>query len=209
MTKQKQVPAVTVNGLTVSYEQQVVLWEVGFSLPQGKLIGIIGPNGAGKSTLLKAIMALTPIRMGEIKLYGQSLKVMRKRLGYVPQRESLDWDFPISVREVVMMGRYGHMGLFKRASATDKTLVAEALAATNMEAYANRQIGALSGGQQQRVLLARCLAQQADLYLMDEPFAGVDVNTEQLLFSLLRNLCQAGKNCFDCFSQPTNRSQAF
>ncbi len=185
--------AVEAHNVTVAYQKLVVLWEVSFQLPQGKLIGIIGPNGAGKSTLLKAIMGLVPVRMGSINVLGSTAEKMRKRVGYVPQREGIDWNFPLSVREVVMMGRYGHMGLFRRPKPEDKALVEDAIEAVGLQPYAHTSIGALSGGQQQRVLLARALAQQADLYLMDEPFSGVDTNTERLLFALLKRMCKENK----------------
>ena len=183
----------SISALTVAYEKQVVLWEVSCALPAQQMIGIIGPNGAGKSTLLKSIMGLLPPRIGKIEIYNRSLKEVRKEVGYVPQRESLDWDFPISVGEVVMMGRYAHLGLWRRARAKDKDIVNTALEVTGMLPYARQQIGSLSGGQQQRVLLARALAQQARLYLMDEPFSGIDANTEQLLFSLMEKMCKQGK----------------
>src|SRR5690606_15398887 len=142
-------------------------------LPDRSLIGVIGPNGAGKSTLIKAIMGLVPVSSGYAKIFDQDLKNVRNRVSYVPQRESVDWDFPASVADVVLMGRYGKMGLFKRPSKADKEAAEKALEQVGMQAYGKRQISQLSGGQQQRVFLARALAQDADIYFMDEPFAGV------------------------------------
>ena len=185
--------AVSVQNLTLAYGQDVVLWDLSFELPVGNLIGIIGPNGAGKSTLLKAMMGLIPPYSGEVRMLGKAHKSLSGQVAYVPQRESVDWDFPASVEEVVMMGRYGRLGLFKRPGRKDRELVEEALNAVEMLPYRKQQIGALSGGQQQRVFVARALAQEASLYLMDEPFAGVDARSETLIFTLLRELTKKGK----------------
>jgi len=159
-----------------------VLWNVDLSLPSGKLIGILGPNGAGKSTLIKAIMGLVEPSGGYVKLFDKTLEEVRSRISYVPQRESVDWNFPASVLDVVMMGTYGKLGLFKRPGKKEKELSMESLEKVGMTGFANRQISELSGGQQQRVFIARSLAQNADLYLMDEPFAGVDMATETAIF---------------------------
>lgn len=186
-------PVIEVHDLTVSYEQRPVLWNIDFSLPAGTLIGIIGPNGAGKSTLIKSIMGLLPLNSGYVRLFDQKLDEVRQRVSYVPQRESVDWNFPASVMDVVLMGRYGKRGLFKRVSEADRSIAREALEKMGMLEFRNRQIAQLSGGQQQRVFLARALAQQADLYLMDEPFAGVDAATESSIIELLKELKSQGK----------------
>ena len=182
-----------VHNLTVAYQRRPVLWDVDFVLPQGALIGVVGPNGAGKSTLLKAAMGLLPLASGDVRIFGKPFPEGRERLGYVPQRESVDWDFPIDVSDVVLMGRYGKHRLFARPTAADREIARRALEHMGMSAYANRQISQLSGGQQQRVFLARALAQEADLYLMDEPFAGVDAATEQAVLALLRELRNQGR----------------
>ncbi|MEG6575392.1 metal ABC transporter ATP-binding protein [Caldibacillus debilis] len=182
-----------VRNLTVAYHRKPVLQEVSFSVPEGKLIGIIGPNGAGKSTLLKAILRLVPAASGEVLIYGKPYKAQRKLIGYVPQRGSVDWDFPTNALDVVLMGRYGHIGWIKRPGKEDVKLALSCLEKVGMENYAHRQINQLSGGQQQRVFLARALAQDATIYFMDEPFAGVDAATEKAIISLLNELKAQGK----------------
>lgn len=189
----KSVPSIEVHNLTVAYDKLPVLWNIDFELPQGKIIGMMGPNGAGKSSLLKAIMGLVPLSSGYVKIMDQDLKKLRKKVSYVPQRQSVDWNFPARVMDVVMMGRYPHTGLFGRLKADDIAIAKEALDQVGMLPFASRQISQLSGGQQQRVFLARALAQQADLYLMDEPFAGVDASTEKALIELLQGLKSQGK----------------
>ncbi|MEK3807503.1 metal ABC transporter ATP-binding protein [Metabacillus sp. SLBN-84] len=179
---------VAVNNLTVAYHRKPVLQEVGFEVPEGKLIGIIGPNGAGKSTLIKAVLGLIPSASGEVEIYGDSYKKQRKRVGYVPQRGSVDWDFPTNALDVVLMGRYGHVGWMKRPGKMDTAFAKECLNKVGMLDFADRQISQLSGGQQQRVFLARALAQDADVYFMDEPFVGVDAATEKAIISLLNEL---------------------
>ncbi len=188
MIKQVEDPIIEIHDLSVSYEKKPVLWDVDLTLPAGKLIGIIGPNGAGKSTLLKAIMGLLPMSSGYINILDKPLKEVRNRISYVPQRESVDWDFPTSVYDVVMMGRYGQLGLLKRPKKVDREIVMDSLSKVGMESFKDRQISQLSGGQQQRVFLARALAQQADIYFMDEPFAGVDASTEKAIVELLRQM---------------------
>lgn len=183
----------TVTGMTVAYQKKPVVRNVSFSVNEGELIGIIGPNGAGKSTLIKAILGLQPTLAGEASIYGKPLKSQRKLIGYVPQRESVDWDFPTNALDVVMMGRYGHLGLFRRPGAKEKAIAMECLAKVGMADYAGRQISQLSGGQQQRVFLARALAQDATIYFMDEPFAGVDAATEKAIITLLNELKRQGK----------------
>ncbi|WP_339811337.1 metal ABC transporter ATP-binding protein [uncultured Imperialibacter sp.] len=186
-------PIIEVHDLTVSYSQKPVLWGIDLSLPKGSLVGIVGPNGAGKSTLIKAIMDLVPLSSGYVKLFDTQLDNVREKISYVPQRESVDWDFPASVNDVVMMGRYGKLGLFKRPRQADREVVQESMRLVGMEAFKNRQISQLSGGQQQRVFLARALAQQAEVYFMDEPFAGVDAATEKAIVELLRRMSKEGK----------------
>jgi manganese/zinc/iron transport system ATP- binding protein len=166
---------------------------VDLAVPPGKLVGIVGPNGAGKSTLIKAAMGLLPQSSGWVKIFGQPVRKALSRVGYMPQRESVDWDFPVSVMDVVLMGRYGHIGLIRRPKKHDREIARECLDKVKMLPFANRQISNLSGGQQQRVFLARALAQQSDLYFMDEPFAGVDAATESAIVSLLQELKSKGK----------------
>lgn len=184
-------PPLEVHDLTVAYHKKPVLWGIDLVVPAGKLVGIVGPNGAGKSTLIKAAMGLLPISSGWVKIFGREKNF--RRVGYVPQRESVDWDFPVSVMDVVLMGRYGHLGLFKRPGKADRDIARACLDKVKMLPYANRQISNLSGGQQQRVFLARALAQESDLYFMDEPFAGVDAATESAIIELLHELKARGK----------------
>ncbi|WP_268626049.1 metal ABC transporter ATP-binding protein [Paenibacillus alvei] len=182
-----------VSGLTVAYQKKPVLRNVSFTIPEGNLIGIIGPNGAGKSTLIKSVLGLIPRVSGEVNIFGKPYAESRKRVGYVPQRESVDWDFPTNALDVVMMGRYGHLGWFKRPGAKEKEIALDCLAKVGMADFADRQISQLSGGQQQRVFLARALAQNADIYFMDEPFVGVDAMTEKAIITLLNELKRQGK----------------
>ena len=187
-------PLLTVRNLSVSYGQKPVLWDVSVTLPPGKVIGIMGPNGAGKSTFIKAMMGVIPTDSGSIEIFGQTLKEIRKRVSYVPQRSSVDWDFPASVFDVVLMGRYAHLRLFQRPRTIDREIAMRALEQVQMQHLASRQIGQLSGGQQQRIFLARALAQEADLYCMDEPFVGVDAATEKSIITLLKQLASQGKS---------------
>jgi manganese/zinc/iron transport system ATP- binding protein len=189
----KDTPAIEVHNLTVSYYRKPVLWDVDFKLPTGKLIGVVGPNGSGKTTLIKSIMGLLEPDSGYVNIFGQKLDDLREKVSYVPQRESVDWDFPASVMDVVEMGRYRRGNIFRRLSSHDKNLATRALEKVNLLDLARRQISQLSGGQQQRVFIARALAQQADLYLMDEPFAGVDASTEQAILTLLSEMKKEGK----------------
>ena len=193
MILQVDNPVVEVHDLTVSYDRKPVLWGVDLTIPSGSLVGVIGPNGAGKSTLIKAIMDLLPISSGYVRIFDEQIKQVRKRISYVPQRESVDWDFPASVFDVVLMGRYGNLGLFNRPRKADKDAAMQALEKVGMQSFADRQISQLSGGQQQRVFLARALAQNADIYFMDEPFAGVDIATEAAIIELLRTMRAQGK----------------
>lgn len=189
----KAQPALEVHNLTASYNRKPVLWDIDFTIPQGQLVGIVGPNGSGKTTLLKAIMGLLDPDSGFVELKGQPLKAVREEVSYVPQRESVDWDFPADVLDVVKMGRYRKKNLFKRLSSEDKRIAVESLEKVDMLQYADRQIGELSGGQQQRVFIARALAQQGEIYLMDEPFVGVDAATEDAILKLLVEMKEAGK----------------
>jgi manganese/zinc/iron transport system ATP- binding protein len=191
---QEEFP-VSVNDLTVAYHRKPVLWDVDLALPEGKLIAVVGPNGAGKSTLIKAVLGLVPKATGAVRIYGRSYEDQRRLVGYVPQRESVDWDFPVSATDVVAMGLYGKIGWVKPVSRRHRRQAVEELRKVGMEAYADRQISQLSGGQQQRVFLARALAQDARVYFMDEPFVGVDVATEKAIVALLKELKTAGKTC--------------
>jgi manganese/zinc/iron transport system ATP- binding protein len=182
-----------IHDLTVAYHKKPVLWGIDLAVPRGKLVGIVGPNGAGKSTLIKAAMGLLPLSSGWVKVFGEPVKKNLTRIGYVPQRESVDWDFPVTVMDVVLMGRYGRLGLIRRPTRDDRALARECLDKVKMLPYANRQISNLSGGQQQRVFLARALSQESDLYFMDEPFAGVDAATETAIITLLHELKERGK----------------
>lgn len=193
MIKHAEEPILEVHDLTVSYSRKPVLWGIDFTLPTGSIAGIVGPNGAGKSTLLKTIMGLIPPSSGFIKLFDRPLDENRQRVSYVPQRESVDWDFPVSVLDVVLMGRYGKVGILRNTGERDKSIALECLDKVGMSAFAKRQISQLSGGQQQRVFLARALAQEADIYFMDEPFAGVDAATEQAIIGILREMAAANK----------------
>lgn len=184
---------VDVHDLTVAYRRRPVLWNVDFEIAEPQLLGIVGPNGAGKSTLLKSMLELIPAVSGSVAFFGKPVANVRKRIGYVPQRESVDWDFPISVRETVLMGTYGRLGWFRRPGKAEQETVDRCLAAVGMESFADRQIGRLSGGQQQRIFLARALAQDADIYFLDEPFAGVDAATEEIVLKVLRQLRDQGK----------------
>jgi manganese/zinc/iron transport system ATP- binding protein len=185
--------AISVQNLTVSYHHKPVLWDINFSLPKGQIIGIIGPNGSGKTTLLKSIMGLLPLDSGDVKLFGLPLKKVRGRISYVPQRESVDWDFPANIEDVVLMGRYSKKNLFKPIKKIDREIANEAMEQVGLLDLAKRPISQLSGGQQQRVFIARALAQQAELYLMDEPFVGVDAATEDAILKLLSQMRDEGK----------------
>ena len=186
-------PAIEVTDLTVAYGERPVLWDVDLTVPAGTLMAIVGPNGAGKTTLIKAILGLLPIAAGHVLIYGRPYAEQRQRVGYVPQRGSVDWDFPTNVLDVVTMGRYGALGWFRRPGRQERALALEALAKVGMRDYAARQISQLSGGQQQRTFLARALVQDAQVYFMDEPFQGVDATTERAIVTLLKELRAAGK----------------
>jgi len=185
--------ALTIQNLSVTYDKQYALEEVNFSIPEGTLTGIIGPNGAGKSTLIKAILRLIPTISGEVTVYGKPYKKQRSLVGYVPQRSEVDWDFPTNALDVVLMGRYGHIGWIKRPNKKEVQYALDCLKKVGMEEYAERQISQLSGGQQQRVFLARALAQDAQVYFMDEPFVGVDAATERAIIKLMQEWKEQGK----------------
>ena len=185
--------ALEITDLTVAYHEKPVLWDLDLDVPSGILLAIVGPNGAGKTTLIKTILDLLQPAAGQVLIYGKPYGEQRRLVGYVPQRGSVDWDFPTDVLDVVMMGRYGALGWFKRPSAHEQALAQEALDKVGMSAFADRQISQLSGGQQQRVFLARALVQDAQIYFMDEPFQGVDATTERAIVTLLQDLRAAGK----------------
>jgi manganese/zinc/iron transport system ATP- binding protein len=187
------LPALEVADLTVAYGDKPVLWDVDLSVPAGVLCAVVGPNGAGKTTLIKAALGLVRPVAGGVRVFGKPLDRQRKMVAYVPQRSSVDWDFPASVRDVVLMGTYGRLGWLRRPGAAERRDTDAALAKVNMLEFADRQIGQLSGGQQQRVFLARALVQDAAVYLMDEPFQGVDAVTERAIVGLLRELRSAGR----------------
>jgi len=181
-----------VRSLNVAYQRKLALWDAEFCIKAGRATAIVGPNGAGKSTLLKAALGLIPKASGEVLFFGKPLKDVRDRVAYVPQRESVDWDFPVSALDVAAMGLYRKIGWFLPVRARHRRMAGEALAQVGLADLSQRQISQLSGGQQQRVFLARALAQKADLYLMDEPFASVDAATEQAVFAVLKQLKDKG-----------------
>lgn len=185
--------AVEVEDLTLAYEEKPVLWDIDLHVPEGTLMAIVGPNGAGKTTLIKAVLGLLKPAAGRVRIYGQPYTVQRQLVAYVPQRGSVDWDFPTSVLDVVMMGRYGNLGWFKRPGPWERQVALEALEKVGMAEFAGRQISQLSGGQQQRTFLARALVQDAQVYFMDEPFQGVDATTERAIITLLKELRADGK----------------
>lgn len=186
-------PAIEVDHLSVNYRDVQALRKITFSVSTGQLVGIFGPNGAGKSTLIKAMLGLTPAMMGTVYYGEKRLADQRDRVAYVPQRSHIDWTFPATVWDVVLMGRTQHTGWFRRVSNASRHMVMDALERVGMTEFRDRRIGALSGGQQQRVFLARALAQQADIFFLDEPFVGVDQKTEDILFHIFHELAADGK----------------
>ena len=186
-------PLLDIHDVTVAYHRRPVLWDVDLTIKEPRLAAICGPNGAGKSTLIKAVLGLVPMASGSVRVFGQPVSAARKRIGYVPQRESVDWDFPVSVLDVVLMGTYGQLGWVRRPGKREREWARECLQKVGLVGYERQQIGQLSGGQQQRVFLARALAQKADIYFMDEPMAGVDAATERMIFEVLRELRSQGK----------------
>jgi manganese/zinc/iron transport system ATP- binding protein len=190
------LPALEIHDMTVAYHRKPVLWDIDLTVPEGKLVGIVGPNGAGKTTLIKAVLGLLPLASGKVEIYGKPYDQQRRLIGYVPQRESVDWDFPVTVRDVVLMGTYGQLGWVRRPGRAEREIADRCLEQVGMKDFSARQIRQLSGGQQQRVFLARALAQQARVYFMDEPFAGVDAATEAAIIQLLQNLRSEKKTVF-------------
>lgn len=186
-------PILDTEDLNVYFGKTRVLWDVSFRIPQGVMVAILGPNGAGKSTLLKAILGLLPITSGKINLFGSESKKGLSRIAYMPQRDAIDWNFPLTAEELVLMGRYGRLGLFGRVRQADKEAARRALDWVGMLPYAKKQIGEFSGGQQQRLFMARALVQGADLLLLDEPFAAIDHGTEKEMAAILNKLKQEGK----------------
>ena len=185
--------AISVHDLTVAYRQKPVLWDIDLEVPSGVIMAIVGPNGAGKSTLIKSILGLIKPAAGNVQIFGKPYLQQRKIVGYVPQRSSVDWDFPTTVLDVVTMGTYGKLGWLKRPGLKEKALALDAIERVGLEEFTNRQISELSGGQQQRTFLARALVQQADVYFMDEPLQGVDAKTEKAIMNILKDLRNAGK----------------
>lgn len=185
--------AINVEDLTVAYHEKPVLWDIDMAVPKGILLAVVGPNGSGKTTLIKTILGLIKPSAGTVEIFGLPYSKQQHLIGYVPQRGSVDWDFPTNALDVVMMGLYGKLGWLKRPGKEEKEKAMEALAKVGMSNFANRQISQLSGGQQQRVFLARALVQDAMIYFMDEPFVGVDATTEKAIISLLQDLRKRGK----------------
>lgn len=183
---------IEVNHLSVAYQELPALWDLSFSIPSSKMVAVVGPNGAGKSTLLSALVQQIPVMKGDIRFWGEEFRAVRKKIAYVPQAKSVDWNFPMSVQQLVMMGRYGHLGYMHRPTSRDKEIVAQSLERVGMASFANRHISQLSGGQKQRVFFARALAQKASLYLLDEPFSAVDLATEKQLVATLRAIVDEG-----------------
>ncbi len=185
--------ALSISNITVTHHEHVILWCINANITAGNIVGIMGPNGAGKSTLLKAMVGNIKPFAGEIRFFGKSFKDYALKVAYIPQRAGVDWDFPITVKEVVLMGRYGHIGWFAKPKQRDYDMAMHALEMVSMHHLADRHIADLSGGQQQRVFLARALAQEAEIYLLDEPFVGIDVTTEKAIIKILKQLRNAGK----------------
>lgn len=186
-------PVITVEDLTVSYHEKPVLWDIDLAVPPAVLMAIVGPNGAGKTTLLKTLLGLLPATSGEVKIFGGNLKDNIKKIGYVPQRTGVDWDFPTTAIDVVLMGSYGRLGWIRRPGKLEKASAMAALEKVGMVDFAHRQISQLSGGQQQRVFLARAIMEDADIYVMDEPFSGVDATTERAIIALLKGFKKKNK----------------
>jgi len=189
----KEEIAVAIDDLTVAYNYKPVLWDIDLTIPKGVLMAIVGPNGAGKSTLIKAILGIIKPIAGSVTIFGKPYKKQRQLVAYVPQKGSVDWDFPTTALDVVLMGTYGGLGWIKRPGKTEKKAALEALEKVGMLPFKSRQISQLSGGQQQRIFLARALVQNAEIYFMDEPFQGVDATTEKAIINILKILRKAGK----------------
>jgi manganese/zinc/iron transport system ATP- binding protein len=184
---------ISINDLTVAYQFKPVLWDIDLEIPAGVMMAVVGPNGAGKSTLIKSVLDIVKPLAGTVRLLGKPYRQVRSRIGYVPQKGSVDWDFPTTVKDVVLMGTYGKLGWVRRPGKKEKLLADQAIEKTGLTDLASRQISQLSGGQQQRVFLARALVQEAEIYFMDEPFQGVDVTTEKAIINILKELKSRGK----------------
>ncbi len=193
MVDNKKKIAIEVHDLTVSYDKRLILWNVSFSIQEGSFVAIVGPNGAAKTTLMKAMLSLLPSSSGYTRFYDMPLDSIRSKIAYIPQREKINWNFPLSVYDVVIMGRYNKMGWFKRANKEDRDATMKMLERTKICYLKDRPISSLSGGQKQLVFLARAMVQEATFYFMDEPFASIDVKTENLLFTILKELTVEGK----------------
>ena len=207
MSQNEGVP-VEVHDLSVSYQHRPVIWNIDCNFEAGKVTAIVGPNGAGKSTLLKSILGLLPLSSGYVKIFGGDLDSKRGLVSYVPQREEIDWDFPITVKDVVLMSRYGRLPFYRRLSKHDLQVVESSLEQVGMSDFSSRQIGELSGGQQQRVFMARALASEASIFLLDEPFSGVDAKTEKTLLEVFRQLSAQGKTVI-CVHHDLNTVKKF
>ncbi len=188
--------ALRTSQLSVNYGKTPVLWDVTLSIPEGKLVGIVGPNGAGKSTFIKTVLGLIKPIAGKVDFFGKPLPEIRQKIAYVPQRETVDWDFPITAHDLVLMGRYGKIGILRRPRKADHAAADDYLDLVGMAAYRDRQISQLSGGQQQRIYFARALMQEPEVYFLDEPFAGIDISSETVLMDILRRLRTSGKTIF-------------
>ncbi len=184
---------ISIRDLSLSYDNKRVLSNIFLEIPSGKCIGVIGPNGAGKSTLFKAILGLTHNMKGQVKIFGSSIDKVRKRIAYIPQKDEIDWQFPALVEDVVLMGRYPHVPLFRRLSEEDRNIARRAMEDLGIYELKDRQIGLLSGGQQQRVFIARALCQETDILLLDEPFVGVDTVTEQRIIEIIKKKIDENK----------------
>ena len=192
LPEEKMCP-IEIRNLSVTYRTEPALWNIDVDFPEGQMIAVVGPNGAGKSTLIKAVMGLVPITAGKVSVYGRPYSKQRSKVAYVPQRGSVDWDFPTDALDVVEMGLYGKLGWLRRPNSQTRGRARECLEKVGLGDYADRQIGQLSGGQQQRVFVARALAQDPQIYLMDEPLNGVDAITEKTILSILESLRKEGK----------------
>lgn len=207
MNNISKMPALDVSHLTVSYHDTIILSDCTVIVPQGVMLGIIGPNGAGKTTFIKSILGLVPKQEGTVFIGGKNLTDARNGIAYISQRSCVDWDFPLTVFDMVIMGCYGALGWFKHPGKSEKAATYQALIDVGLEGYANQSIGVLSGGQQQRAFIARALMQDADVYFLDEPFAGVDVISEKIIIALLKKLSNQGKTIIvvhhDIITAPT------
>ena len=206
---ESQIPAIEVRNLTVSYGPIPALLDVSLSIAPGQLVGVIGPNGSGKSTLLKSLLGFVKPDFGDVELFGENADKARGRVAYVPQRGSVDWDFPVTVGEVALMGRYGKQPWWRDMSAEDREIADYALEQVRMSEFRNRQIGQLSGGQQQRVFMARAIAQGSEILLLDEPFAGVDAATERAIIDVLETTRAAGRTLVVVHHDLTTASEYF